>query len=61
MIAPLKTHFLGLIRLSLILARSRSGVMPEILPSAKRRNNPKLLVRFAHVASVIVNANHGIM
>ena len=61
MIAPLKTHFLGLIRLSLILARSRSGVMPEILPSAMRRNNPKLLVPLDHVASFIVNANHSSM
>jgi len=41
--APLKTYFLGLFRLSLILAQSKSGVMPEILPSARRPNNPKLL------------------
>ena len=35
-------HFLGLIRLSLILARSRSGAMAGILPGAGRQNNPKL-------------------
>jgi hypothetical protein len=29
--------------LSLILARSKSGVMSEILPTAGRPNNPKLL------------------
>ena len=39
---PLKTHFLRLIRLSLIVAPSRS-VMAGILPGAVRRNNPKLL------------------
>jgi hypothetical protein len=29
--------------LSLILARSKSGVMPEVLPHCGRPNNPKLL------------------
>jgi hypothetical protein len=29
--------------LSLILARPKSGVMPEILPHCERPNNPKLL------------------
>jgi len=42
MIAPLKAYFLGLIRLSLILTRSKSGVTTEILPGARRLNNPKL-------------------
>ena len=41
MIAPLKAYFLGLIRLSLILAGSKSGVTTEILPGAERLNNPE--------------------
>jgi len=34
---------LGLIRLSSILAQSESGIMPEILPTPGRPNNPNLL------------------
>jgi hypothetical protein len=41
MIASLKTYFLGLIRLSLILTRSKSGVTTEILRGAEGLNNPK--------------------
>jgi hypothetical protein len=58
-------------RLSLILVRSKSGVMPEILPHRRRPNNPKLLdekselprvlVRFNHGTRFIVNANDGAM
>jgi hypothetical protein len=56
-IAPLKTHFLGLIRLSFILSRSRSGA---------QANSPlfalaSLLVRFDQIACFIEKANHSIM
>ena len=47
-IVPLEAHFLGLIRLSLVLARSSSGVILEILPGAGRLNNPKLLDQVRH-------------
>ena len=43
MIASLKTYFLGLIRLSLILTPRKTGVTPKILPGAGRLNNPKRL------------------
>jgi hypothetical protein len=37
----LKAFFSGLIRLSFVLAGSKSGVIAEILPGAERLNNPE--------------------